>query len=56
MVFEVSQNPKLASIIRFSWHSRLLVKMDSKFLSYGQISVCFTEEQQSQLNFKGRTG
>ena len=31
--------------VRFSQASWLLLKLDSKFLSYGQTSVCFTEEQ-----------
>lgn len=46
MVSLVSQNPKLsAKCEEVSWAGWLLLKLDSKFLSYGQTSVCFTKQQ-----------
>ena len=40
--------------VRFSQASWLLLKLDAKFLSHGETSVCFTKEQQPQPNFMGR--
>lgn len=35
--------PKLSVVVRFSQASWVLLKLDSKFLSYGQTFACFTK-------------